>query len=159
MKKINFLNKLKKEGKLKIIESSEEVKDSYMEKSESNIISAKILLKHNRLEETISLSYYSMYHMLIALLSLVGIRSENHSASIILLNKLFKIDNSRILFAKKERVDKQYYTDFNIVKEDAEDLLKKAEEFNNELVDFISKLNNNLIESFRKKFSEIMSLK
>ena len=153
---MNFLIKLKKEGKLKIVESSEEVKKSYIEKSESNFISAKILLNNNRLEEAVSLAYYSMYNVLIALFFKVGIKSKNHLASIILLKKIFNIDNSEILFAKKERVDKQYYVDFHIIKEDVEDLIKKAEEFNKKLLDFISKLNNNMIKLYREKFKELI---
>lgn len=78
MKKTNFLNKMKKEGKLELVESSEEMKKSYMTKSESNLISSKILLANERLEESVSLAYYSMYHLLIALLFKVGIKSENH---------------------------------------------------------------------------------
>lgn len=59
MKRINFLIELKKKGKLEIVEPSEEIKNSYIEKSESNLISAKILLKNERLEEAVSLAYYS----------------------------------------------------------------------------------------------------
>jgi uncharacterized protein (UPF0332 family) len=64
MKKTNFLNKIKKEGKLELVQPSEEMKQSYLIKSESNIISAKILLTNGRLEESVSLAYYSMYHLL-----------------------------------------------------------------------------------------------
>ena len=85
MKTSNFLNKLKKEKKLELIEPSREVRESYLKKSESNLVSAKILLKSNMLEESVSLAYYSMYHILIALLFYVGIKSENHTASIVLL--------------------------------------------------------------------------
>ena len=151
-----FLIKLKKQGKLKIVESSEEMEKSYAKKSESNFISAKILLKNNRLEEAISLAYYSMYHILLALLFKTGIKSENHTASIILLKNIFEIDNSEILFAKKERVDKQYYVDFYVVKEDAEDLIGRAEEFNKKLLDFISKLNKDMIDLYKEKFKEII---
>jgi len=42
MKKTNFLSKLKKEGKLELVDSSEEIKQSYIIKSESNITSSKI---------------------------------------------------------------------------------------------------------------------
>ena len=84
---MNFLNKLKRQGKLELAESSDEIKQSYLEKSESNFISAKILLKNNRLEESISLIYYSMYHTLLALLFKIGVKSENHSGSIILLKE------------------------------------------------------------------------
>lgn len=153
---IKFLIKLKKQGKLKIGESSKEMQKSYIEKSESNFISAKILLKNNRLEESVSLAYYSMYNLLLALLFGIGIKSENHTASIIMLKEIFEIDNSEILFAKKERVDKQYYVDFHVVEKDVKVLIKKAEEFNKMLLDFISKLNNNMIGLYQKKFKEII---
>lgn len=153
MKKTNFLAKLHKEGKLQIVDSNETLKDSYILKSESNLISAKILLSSNRLEESVSLAYYSMYHMLTALLSRVGIKCENHTASIILLNTVFKIDNKEISFAKKERIDKQYYTDFHVTKEEVKEAIKKAEDFNKELLDFISKLDNQKIQDYRKRFS------
>jgi len=156
MKKINFLNKLKKERKLGIVEPSEEIKQSYIEKSESNIISAKILLENNRLEEAVALSYYSMYHILTALMFKTGIKSENHSASILLLKELFNIENSDISFAKKERVDKQYYVDFKITKEEVMDAITKAEAFNGRILDFISRLTNENIDAYRKKFKEIV---
>jgi len=155
MKKINFLNKLKKEGKLGLVEPSPEIQQSYIEKSESNLISAKILLENSRLEESVTLSYYSMYHMLTALMFKAGIKSENHSASILLLKKMFGADNSDISFAKKERVDKQYYVDFKITKEEVKDAVKKAEEFNARMLDFISRLTNEDIRSYREKFRKI----
>ena len=118
MKKINFLIKLKIEGKLQIVEPSDNIKDSYVRKSASNIESSKILFSNNKLEESVSLTYYSMYHMLTALLFRIGVKCENHAASIIIMQELFNLDNSEISEAKEERVDKQYYTNFEINKEE-----------------------------------------
>lgn len=156
MKKINFLKKIFDEEKLQIINPNEEIKDSYVKKSESNLISAKILLKENRLKESVSLIYYSMYHMLIALLFRTGIKCKNHSASIILLKELFSIDNSDIIFAKKERLDKQYYTSFKIAKKEVIESVKTAENFNKKLFDFISKLNNEEIKEYQEKIKKII---
>jgi uncharacterized protein (UPF0332 family) len=152
MKKMDFLIKLAKERKLEIVESSEEIKQSYLEKSESNLASAKILLENNELEESVSLAYYSMYHSLIALLFKTGIKSENHTASIILLKELFEIDNSDIAFAKKERVDKQYYVNFDITKEQVKDAIRKSELFNSKMLNLISKLTNESINTYIAKF-------
>src|SRR3989338_9292281 len=140
MKKINFLKKLRKQGKLELVESSEELKQSYIIKSESNLISAKILLNNDKFEESVGLAYYSMYHLLTALLFKIGIKSENHSASIILLKDLFGQNNKDIFEAKTERLDKQYYVDFIITKKDVEDAIMKAEVFNSKMIDFISKI-------------------
>lgn len=158
MNKINFLNKLKKDRKLELVEPSEEIKESYIIKSDSNLTSSKILLNNDKLEEFVSLAYYSMYHLVTALLFKTGIKSENQSASIILLKEIFNQDNKEIFEAKTERVDKQYYTNFVITKEDVKETIKKAEIFNSNLIDFISRLNNSNIEIYRRKFAEILSL-
>jgi|SRR3989338_4856956 len=154
MKKKDFLIKLKKEGKIGLVESSEEIKNSYLEKSESNLVSAKILLENNKLEESVALVYYSMYNSLIALLFKIGIKSENHAVSITLLKEIFGLSNSDIAFAKKERIDKQDYVDFEVTKEQVEEAIRKAEIFNSKIIDFISKLTNDSIKLYRKKFEE-----
>jgi len=116
MKKIKFLIKLRKEEKLELIEPSEEIKESYILKSRSNLASSKILLENNKLEEAIALTYYSMYQIVTALFFKAGIKCENHAATIILLKELFNTENSDMSSAKAERIDKQYYTNFHITK-------------------------------------------
>jgi len=159
MKIISFLNKLKKEGMLELVEPSEEIKQSYLKKSESNFISARILLDNNRLEEVVYLVYYSVYNVLLALLFKVGIKSENHFASAILLKEIFEIGNSFILNAKKEGINIQYYVDFNLTKKNIGGLIIHAEEFNGELLDFISKLTNERIDFYRDKFISLLGSK
>jgi len=156
MKKINFLIKLKTEGKLEIVEPSENIKDSYVRKSASNVESSKILLSNNKLEESISLTYYSMYHMLTALLFKIGIKCENHAGSIIIMKELFNLDNSEISEAKEERVDKQYYTNFEITKGEVLEAIKSAENFNSKLLDFISRLGSKDITLFRENFIQMI---
>src|SRR3989338_10827070 len=124
MRKINFLIKLKKEGKLKLIEPSGNVKESYILKSKNSLKSAEILLENGQIEDSVPMAYYSMYNMLTALLYFAGIKCENHSGSIIILRELFGIDDSKISFAKTERVDKQYYVSFKVSRADAESLIK-----------------------------------
>ena len=159
MKSKGFLKQLKKEGKLAIVEPSEEIKDSYLTKSESNLASSKILLENEKLEESISLAYYIMYNILTSLLFKIGIKSTNHSGGIILLKEIFGIDNSKIEFAKKERIDKQYYADFKITKKDAEDMIKTAEGFNAVLREFIDNLNNEDIERYGDNLREILEIR
>ena len=156
MKKINFLIKLFNKKKLGFVDPSDEIKDSYIEKSESNLISSKILLKNNRLEESVSLAYYSMYHMLTALLFKAGIKCENHSASIILLKEIFAISNADISFAKKERIDKQYYTDFVVSKQDVIELIEIAEVFNEKLLNVISKFGSDEIRACRDRLKALL---
>ena len=129
-----FLNKLKKEEKLELVEPSQDICDSYSEKSSNCFKSAKLLLPNNLYENSIGLSYYAMYNQLLALLFQVGVKCENHSGSILLLKLLFgeKELYKTISEAKKERIDKQYYvtTEKNeLTKEIGEELLSNAENF------------------------------
>ena len=156
MKSAAFLIKLNRDGKLGLVEPSEDIAKSYLKKSESYLASAKILLDNGRLEESVSMAYYSMYHALTALLFRNGIKCENHSASIILMKELFGLDNSKILFAKKERVDKQYYVDFRLTKGEVRDMIALAEEFAPALVDLISKLDSGKIRECREKMEGLL---
>ena len=156
MKESDFFNRLQEEGKLQLVPPSEEIMTSYLKKSDSHLISAKLLLENDRLEESVSLAYYSMYYMLLSLFFRVGIKCENHSAGIILLKELFSIDNSLISYAKKERIDKQYYVDFKIMKEEVKELIEAAEIFNSKILDFIEKLNSEKIAEFRIKMETLL---
>jgi uncharacterized protein (UPF0332 family) len=156
MRKTGFFTRLYEEGTLQLVEPSEEVKAAYLKKSESHLMSAKILLDHDKLEESVSTTYYSMYYMTLALFFRAGIKCENHSATIILLNKIFNIDNSEISTAKRERVNKQYFVDFSIIREEVEELIETAEAFNSKILDFTEKLNSENIAGFRKKMERLL---
>ena len=155
-----FLNKLKKEKKLGLVEPSEEICDSYSQKSSDCLKSAKLLLKNNLFENSIGMSYYAMYNLLLALLFRTGIKCENHGGSILLLKLLFKEDYLYKLIsdAKKERIDKQYYVTTEkdeITKEIADELLSNAEDFVLKIKVVIKNLNNDSIEEFRENFETI----
>lgn len=152
MKNVKFLIKLKKEGKINLMASSEEVKESYLKDSESYFISSKMLFKDNRLKESTQLIYFSVYYSILALLFRIGIKSENHACSIILLKEIFDLDNSFVLMLQKKRVG-TYYPDFELEKQELNKLIQKAEEFNIGLFDFISKLTNEQIKIYRNKFT------
>ncbi len=152
----DFLVKLIKQGNLKIGEPSENVSKAYLEKPVSNLEAAKILLKNDKLEESVSFTYYSMYNLVLALLYQIGIKSENHSSSIFLLKKIFSFENKEIIEMKKERIDKQYYIGFHITKREVEEEMKIAENFNRELRTFILGLGKKDIEFYRNKFKGMM---
>jgi uncharacterized protein (UPF0332 family) len=156
MKNRDFLKIIIKQNKLEIIEESEEVGRSYLGKSESNLISAKLLFENNLFEEAVSLAYYSMYNLVMSLFYRVGIKCENHSASVFLLKDIFELDNSSLFFAKKERLDKQYYTDFIIKKEEVKELIQIAEDFNKNILGFIAKLDAGKVKLYRSKFLELL---
>lgn len=156
MKKPNFLNKLYKEKKIKEVEPSEDIAKAYLEKAVKSLSSAKALLELGNLEDSVAMAYYSMYYSLLALLFRIGIKCENHAAAIILLKKVFDIDNTPISKAKTERIDKQYYVDFSISKEETNKGIISSEEFNAEIKDFIDRINNEKIKQYHDKTIELL---
>jgi uncharacterized protein (UPF0332 family) len=156
MREEAFLNKLFHEAKIQIVEPNDNVSLSYKNKSESYLISSKILFENGKPEETVSMAYYSMYYMLMALLFKTGIKCENHSASIILLKRVFQIDNSKIFEAKKERIDKQYYVDFTISLHDVCEMIKDAESFNSDISWTIERMNTEELKRYQSRVSEFL---
>ena len=156
MKKQSLFKKLHKEGKLQLVEPSNDIKSAYLKKSESNLAAAKLLLDNDKPEEAVSMTYYSMYYITVALFFKTGIKCENHTAAAILVKIIFGLDNSQLSFAKKERIDKQYYIDFHITKKEVKDLIRIAENYNAMIYDFIERLNTEKIEGFRKKMKDLL---
>jgi uncharacterized protein (UPF0332 family) len=97
---------MKNENKIKLDQISEDVCKAYIEKSYKSLISSKTLLEIGHYEDAVALTYYSMYYQVLGLFFKCGVKSENHTATILLLRELFEIDNKEIEIAKKERVDK-----------------------------------------------------
>src|SRR5665647_921994 len=109
MRRPGFLKRLHEEAVLQLVAPSDEMKSAYLKKAESNLISARLLLDNDLFEKSVSMAYYSMYYSVLALFFATGIKCENHTAAIILLKKVFSIDNTDLEHAKTERIDKQYY--------------------------------------------------
>lgn len=161
MKKQKFLTKLFKEGKLDLVEPSNEISNSYIQKAENCFKSAKLLLSNNLLENSVINSYYAMYNSLLSLLFKIGIKSENHSGSIMLLEEIFNLESLYKIIekAKEERIDKQYYVETKgaiLEKESAKETLENAEDFLMQIKILIESLTNEQITKFRNKFREII---
>jgi uncharacterized protein (UPF0332 family) len=150
MRQSSQIEKLVKLNTIKPVEPNDEVSKSYVLKSQKSLRSAKTTLRINSLEDSISLSYYSMYYMATALLYKAGIKCENHAGTIIIIKELFEINNEPLLIGKKERIEKQYYIDFNITRKDAKDIILMAEEFNKSIIGRIDTISNNELRIIRE---------
>jgi uncharacterized protein (UPF0332 family) len=129
---MEFLKKLKKQGKIKIVEVSENITESYLQKSKNGISAGEVLIKTKHLEEATSMIYYSMYYSVLALFFKVGIKCENHTGCIMILKKIFNENElaKKLEYAKEERIDKQYYTDYKISMQEVEEFIESAQDFN-----------------------------
>ncbi|MCX6710263.1 MAG: HEPN domain-containing protein [Candidatus Woesearchaeota archaeon] len=154
MKRINFIQKLIEEEKILLVKESKEISESYNQKSKNSLKAAKLLYEQELPEEATSMSYYAMYHKTNSLFYLTGIKCENHAAAIILLKELFEINNEDISFAKEQRVDKQYYADFAVTKDDVKKLIEKSENFIEELDLFIDSLTEDKRNRYRNDFNK-----
>ena len=162
MKELNFLKKLKGKGIIELVESSEEMKSSYLTKAKNCFKSARILFQSQLYENSTSEAYYCMYNSLLSLLFKIGIKSENHSASIILFNRLFgSKDLVKIIsWAKEERIDKQYYVEtqqiVKVTQESCNEMILKAEDFLVKMKLLIIELSNEKINSARDNFVKLL---
>lgn len=162
MKDLDFLNKLKKDGRLELIEATDFMSESYEKKSKDCLLGAKLLFKGVLFENAIGEAYYSMYNILQSLFFKCGIKCENHSAAVILLKRLFQLDKIYTTFskAKAERIDKQYYVEPMQItpanRDSAQSLIGIAEKFILEVNDYKRNLKLEEINKLREKFEEIV---
>ncbi len=154
-----FFHTLVKERKLQIVEPNADIGKAYISRALESLSSAKTLLHAGNLKDSVALSYYSMYHSVLALLFCVGVKCENHTAAIILLKELFEIDNAQISRAKKERVDKQYYVDFTITHQEVSHAIQIAEEFIAQNKRTIDQLNHINAEDIRRSAAKLLGVK
>lgn len=161
MKKINFLNKLKVEESLKLIDTSDEISKSYLIKSDKCIQVAKLAFEAGIYENAVSEAYYSIYNTVMSLFFKCGIKCENHSASVILIKDLFHLDELHAIFSeyKKDRIDNQYYLPVigtePINKEKCNERIATAQRFNMNLRAYTGKLTLQDITKIRKAFEEL----
>ena len=165
MKNSDFLNKLKKEGKLELVEASEQISLSYEKKGAECREVANLAYNNGYFESAITQSYYSMYNHLQSLFYKCGIKCENHSASAILLKDFFGQSGLHLIFskAKEERIDKQYYItpspDNPATKESAKEMIGISMKFNPQITAFKNNLKLEEIKKIRDKISDALQIK
>ena len=102
-----------------------------------------------------------MYNSLLSLLFKIGIKSENHSASVILFDKLFnRPDLTKIVsWAKEERIDKQYYVEtqqiIKATKESCNEIILKTEDFLIKMKLLINEISSEKINSAKEDFFKL----
>lgn len=161
MKKLNFLDRLKSEGALELIEPSDDISKAYIIKSGKCIQVARLAFDAEIYENSVSEAYYSIYNVITALFYKCGIKCENHSAAVILIEKLFSLNELYKIFSefKKDRIDNQYYIPIintePISKEKCDERLKTAQKFNVKLRAYMENLTIEEINKIRNNFNKI----
>ncbi|MBI2657606.1 HEPN domain-containing protein [Candidatus Woesearchaeota archaeon] len=143
---------------IEIVEPNENLSKVYIIKAE-NALSAAKSLKNNR-DWEISSCYYSMYFALYSILMRIGIKCENHSCSIEFMNILLKDffssgDVNLLENSMRARIDAQYYADRRVSDEQYSQMIKCAPAFLVKCKETLLKLNNEQIDTIRKKIKQI----
>lgn len=129
MNEQDFLKKAAKDSQLEIVVPSDNICNSYLQKSENSLRSADLLLSNGLYENAVIEAYYALYNSITALLRKVGIKCENHAVSISLLGILFGEKRMEKVASdvRKKRLDFQYYVNHSATKESAAETVSKAE--------------------------------
>ncbi len=114
------------------------------ETSLEDLEDARIMLENGRYKNALNRGYYSIFHAIRAVNSLDGFDSSKHSGVIAHFNqnyvktKIFPKELSKIIRAASENREKADYLDFFIAsKAEAENQIKRAEEFSDYIHDYL----------------------
>lgn len=117
-------------------EDRNELSKFRLEKAEENLRAAKLLSENKLLKESISRSYYCIFHSARALIAYDKFDSKKHSSIIAYFNKNYvktgKIEKeySRIISkAFKIRTDSDYKDFYLVTKDETNEQLENAEKF------------------------------
>lgn len=158
MNEQDFLRKAAKDGQLEIVTPSDNICESYLQKSENSLKSADLLLSNGLYENSAIEAYYAVYDSITALLRKIGIKCENHAVSISLLGILFneKRLEKTASDIRKKRLDFQYYVNHSATKENAVDTISKAENLCGAIGLLIRRLTSEKVEELRDKLKGIL---
>jgi len=117
---------------------------SLVEKARRSLKSAKLLLSEGDYDFAISRAYYAMFYCAEAVLLTKGMKFKKHSAVIAMFGKEFVKTgllpeelHQHLINAYSEREKSDYESLFIQSEDEAQDILKKAEEFISEVEKFL----------------------
>jgi uncharacterized protein (UPF0332 family) len=118
-----------------------------IEKAHNDLQASKIMLESKLYAQSLNRSYYSIFHVVRAILAFDQFDSKKHSGIIAYFNHnfistgIFDKEYSKILMGAEKIRNKSDYNDFYIAsKTDAEQQIMNAEKFIKTMEDYITKL-------------------
>lgn len=125
-------------------EEIENILKEYLNNAKEKISSAKILLEHQKYDDSVSRSYYAVFYCVQALLLSMGFKAESHSGARQLFGLHFiktgKFDKKYARYLKNLKDDRENgdYGIFSLIDEnEAKDSLKEAEEFYSATISYL----------------------
>ena len=127
-------------------EENKAILKEYLNNAREKISSARILLEHQKYDDSVSRSYYAVFHCVQALLLNAGFKAESHSGARQLFGLHFvktgKFDKKYARYLKNLKDDRENgdYGIFSLIgEEEARDSLEEAEEFYSKASSFLAK--------------------
>jgi uncharacterized protein (UPF0332 family) len=150
---------------VELVEPSDNLSQAYIKKSNDSLDMAQLSIKNNKKDWAVTTLYYCQYFVLYSLLQKIGIKSENHTCSILLCENFINIIENKFIKQikkfKSERIEKQYYvskTDIDSI--DIDDMNRQTKKFQKYFIEKIVTLTSkdllkirNKIKIFKSKIS------
>ena len=141
-----------------IVEPNDNLSLAYLKKAEDAL---EAMHSVSSFDWKISTGYYSMYFSLYAVLMKIGIKSENHSCTIEIMERLlseyFSPGECEMLEkARRARVDTQYYTTRSVSETFSSALSKRAPRFLVTCRSIVDGLDEKQVQKLRKSLIELI---
>lgn len=141
---------------LEMIKPSNNLANAYIKKSRDSMEMVEMSINAGKIEWAITTMYYCQYFILYALLQKIGIKSENHTCSILFAEKFLrdqigkeKIEQLKEL--KDERIERQYYVAKSGIEDvKIEDINDKTKKFFFHVLEIINNITEEEIEIIRE---------
>ena len=137
---------------------NETLASAYLRKAEEALETMQTITTH---DWKITTAYYAMYFSLYAVLTRIGIRCENHSCTILLMERLlsdyFTPEEATLVEkARGARVDAQYYVSRDVPDPFCEELTRTAPRFLVKCRGIVGAMNEKAIGTLRGRLAEAL---
>ena len=149
---------VKQKSGLELVEPNENVAKSYLGMAEESIGELNIVV--SKLWQA-SITYYTFYYSLYALMQRIGVKCEIHSCSLLFMEKFLseffsKEDVRLVKRAFQMRINLQYYANRPVDVDELEQLKKEVRDFYLKSKDVMSRLKEDDIEKVREGLKKLL---
>jgi uncharacterized protein (UPF0332 family) len=137
---------------------NETLASAYLKKAEEALETMQTITAR---DWKITTAYYAMYFSLYAILTRLGVRCENHSCTILLMERLLSdyfapAEMALVERARGARVDAQYYVSREIPDPFCEELIRAAPRFLVKCTGIVNGMSERTVETLRKRLIEAL---
>lgn len=153
MNRLNWCTQIR--NGIVLVDPSDNLASAYFKKAESSLEAMHTV---GPPEWKITAGYYALYFSLYAVLMKLGIRSENHTCTLALMQQLlpayFTPDETKTIDrARRARIDTQYYTSATISDDQLDELTRAVPRFLVRCRTIVNRLTEADISAIRERYA------